>query len=474
MLSAVAASSGPAATSELTAWVEDVRAQAKIPGLAVVVVRSDGEPTYVCSGVDAEGAAITPSTVFAMGSLSKSFTALAVMLLIERGLVTLDQSASSFVPELDARITIRQLLHQTSGIPGADGFWLGGGTLEARVHGLKGRRLTGPPGKSFQYSNANYDVLGLVIERVGKKPYARFMREDVLGPLGLTQVWSYAELGRVPRGHQDWFGLYRSPRAADEWSDATTPAGGLFATADGLGRALRVHLTDGRSTAPPLVSEAGFRMLHEVGTDEANSYAMGWTVRQLDGQPMVVHSGQTGEFTSTMAFFPKAGFAVAALANVNGVASPITRLAVRDIVPGVAQITLGKAPTTSSLFGYRNQPAIKSLLLAIGIVSIGRSLWRWRRRDPRPRWHAALDLALALGLLFGVPRLAQIPLGAMLRFNPDLATLLVLGAALACVRAARTASRGTPTGSSTTLRTKTTVRRLTRQPASGEEKKKAG
>jgi CubicO group peptidase (beta-lactamase class C family) len=452
IFSAVAASSEPATVPALTEWIEEVRAEARIPGLAVVVVRSDGEASYVSSGTDAEGAAISPSTVFAIGSLSKSFTALGVMLLVERGLISLDQSASSFLPELDPRITILHLLNQTSGIPGAAGFWLDGGTLEARVQGLKGERLVGTPGGSFQYSNANYDALGLLIERVTKKPYPRFMREDVLEPLGLTEVWSHAELTKVPRGHQDWFGVYQSPRNADEWTDATTPAGGMFATASGIGKALRVHLSDGRSVATPLISERGFRALHEVGTDEANSYAMGWTVRQLDGQPMVIHSGQTGEFTSTMAFFPKAGFAVAALANVNGVASPITRLAVRDIVPGVARITLGKAPTTSSLFSYRNQPATKWVFLAVGLAATVLR-WRWRRRRSRPRWHAALELAVALGLLVGVPRLAQIPLRAMLRFNPDLAILLILGAAVACMRAANAALKQTSTSKATSDKT---------------------
>ncbi len=430
----------PTVVPDLSEWIEEARAEARIPGLAVVVVRSDGSVSYVSSGKDAERARVTPSTVFAIGSLSKSFTALGVMLLVERGLLSLDQSAASFLPELDPRITIRHLLNQTSGIRGAAGFWLDGGTLEGRVRALKGERLLGPPGSSFEYSNANYDALGLLIERVAKKPYARFMREEVLEPLGITQVWSHAELAAVPRGHQDWFGIYRSPRDADEWSDATTPAGGMFATAAGIGNALRVHLTDGRA-APPLLSEAGFRALHEVGTDEDDSYAMGWTVRQLDGQPMIIHSGQTGEFTSTMAFFPRAGFAVGALANVNGVASPITRLAVRDIVPAVAQITLGRPPTTSSVFGFRNQPAAKWALLTIAIASVARLLWHWRRRRTRPRWHAALDLTIAVGLLVGVPALARIPLRAMLRFNPDLTVLLVAGAASAFVRAVGTASR---------------------------------
>jgi putative ATP-binding cassette transporter len=435
----LAATSGPAATPELHAWLDEVRSQARIPGLAVVIVTAAGEASYISLGKDAEGEAVTPRTVFAVGSLSKSFTALGVLLLVERGLASLVQSASAFLPDLDGRITIRQLLHHTSGIPGSAGFWLDGGSLENRVRALKGVRLLWAPGTSFQYSNANYDALGLLIERVSGKPYARFMREDVLNPLGLDQVWCRVELSTVPRGYQDWFGVYQASREADDWTEASTPAGGMFATAEGLGKALRAHLTEGRGIEPGTLSEAGFRSLHQVGTDEESSYAMGWTVRQLEGQPMILHGGQTGEFTSAMAFFPQSGFAVAALANVNGLATPATRLAVRDMVPGVAQLVLKKAPRTSSWFGYRNQPAAKWLFLLVGLASVVRFAVLWRRRRVRPRWHAVYDVAMAIGLLLGIPWLAHIPLRAMIRFNPDLATLLVLGAVLALVRGARMA-----------------------------------
>ncbi|MBX7098735.1 MAG: beta-lactamase family protein [Myxococcaceae bacterium] len=442
----LSATSGPAATPELQAWLSEVRSRARLPGLAVVVITAAGEVSSVTLGTDAEGAEVGPRSVFAIGSLSKSFTALGVMILVERGKLSLDQPAAALLPELDPRISIRHLLHHTSGIPGAAGFWFDGGSLEGRVRALHGEPLLWAPGTAFQYSNANYDALGLIIERVTGKPYARFMRDEVLGPMGLDQVWVRAELAEVPRGYQDWFGVYQARRDSDDWTEANTPSGGMFATAEGMGAVLRLHLTEGRSLEPTVLSEAGFGTLHRAGTDEDSSYAMGWTVRQLDGQPMIVHSGQTGEFTSTMALFPRSGFAVAALANVNALASPATRLAVRDIVPGVAQLVLGKSPKTSTWFGYRNQPAMKWLFLGIGLVSLARFAWAWRRGQSRPRWHAAFDGALAVALLVGVPWLAHIPLVAMLRFNPDLAVLLMVGAVASVVRGGSTVltKRATP------------------------------
>lgn len=429
--------SATTATPELRAWLEDVRAQARLPGLAVVIVPAEGEASTVFLGEDAAGKPVGKDTLFAVGSLSKSFTAFSVLVLSERGAFTLDQSASTFLPELDARITIRQLLNQTSGLPGSAGFWLRGGTLEERVGALRGIALHATPGADYQYSNANYDALGLLVERAAKKSYARFLREDVLSPLGIREVWARAELAAVPDGHQDWFGVVALPRAADEWNEANTPSGGLFATASGLGQWLRLQLRGRHDSETPILSEEGFRTLHTAATTEGN-YAMGWTVRSLEGQPMVLHSGQTGEFTSTMALFPSRGFAVAALANVNAFQSPATRLTVRDIVPGAALQLIDKAPTTSSVFGYRNQPASKWLFLAVLVVSLLRFARGWRQHGQRPRWHAAMDAAVALGLVLGIPLLANVPLSGMARFNPDLVFLLAVGAGASALRAGRT------------------------------------
>jgi CubicO group peptidase (beta-lactamase class C family) len=434
----LATTQGPAATPELERWLEDVRQQAHLPGLAVVIVAADGQTSFVALGHDAENAPVTPQTPFALGSLSKSVTAMAAMVLVERGALALDQPASSVVRELDPRITVKQLLHQTSGLPGSAGFWLSGGTLEARVQSLAGVGLHAPPGERFQYSNANYDALGLIIERVAKKPYARFVREDVLAPLGIDGLQARAERAAVPDGHQDWFGLFAVPRAADEWNEANTPAGGYFASAEGLAPWLRLHLLEGRGFEPVVLSESGFRTLHTAGTDEASSYAMGWTARTLEGQPMILHSGQTGEFTSTMALFPQSGVAIAALANVNAFQSPATRLTVRDIVPNVARLLWKKEPSTSSVFGFRNQPASKWLFLGVALFSLLRLGMALRRRRPRPRWHAGLDALFALALIFGVPVLANVPLAGMARFNPDLVALLALGAVGTLVRAGTT------------------------------------
>lgn len=421
---------------EMPTWVQEVQSEARLPGLAVAVLPPEGDPRFFSSGVDADGAPVTEHTVFAIGSLSKSFTAFAVMLLVERGALSIDAPASKWIPELDERITVRHLLHQTSGFSGSEGFWLKGGTLAHRVAALKDVSLRFEPGRAHQYSNANYDALGLVVERVSKKPFATFLRDEVLAPLKLDEVWSASEKPSWPDGHQDWFGLISVRRAADEWNTANTPSGGLFATAHGLAGWLRVH-----RDAKQLLSPKGYKALHTVGTDETSSYAMGWTKRTLNNQPMLVHSGQTGEFTSTMVLLPKTGLATLALANVNAFASPVTRLAVRDLAPAAASIALGQAPVISSQFGLRNQQVFKLLFFAITLLSVWRVVAFLRRQAPRPKKYAVLDLAMAVAMVVLVPIAAQITWPGLIRFTPDLAVVLMVGAAGAVIRAVLTLQR---------------------------------
>jgi hypothetical protein len=116
------------------------------------------------------------------------------------------------------------------------------------------------------------------------------------------------------------------------------------------------------------------------------------------------------------------------------------------VVPGVAQRLLGKRPSTSSVFGYRNQPASKWLFLSVGVLSVARFVHRWRKQVARPRWQAGLDFAVALALLLGVPLLADVPLSAMARFNPDLVALLALGALASAVKGLRTLLLRPPAG----------------------------
>lgn len=175
------------------------------PGGAVMVIQ-DGEIVfqngYGFANVDTEEP-ITTETVFHLGSVGKQFTAMGVMILVERGDVNLDSPIIAYLPELnwaDDGVTVRSLLHHTSGIMGYDDSdelydaLIDSADMPAnsdliRVLAENGSMLT-EPGETFNYSNAGYDILGAMIERVSGQTYADFMNDNVFAPLGMSNTFA--------------------------------------------------------------------------------------------------------------------------------------------------------------------------------------------------------------------------------------------------------------------------------------------
>lgn len=145
------------------------------------------------------GGAITTRTVFDIASVSKQFTATALLLLVDAGNLALDDPMSRYLPELPAwaaAVNVGQLMHQTSGIPEyvglleAQGFQIGDRTTEDQaLRALVGvPKLGFQPGSQFEYSNSNYLLLGEVVRRIARKPLAQFLADQIFQPLGLAMV----------------------------------------------------------------------------------------------------------------------------------------------------------------------------------------------------------------------------------------------------------------------------------------------
>lgn len=153
------------------------------PAVALVIVDDHGALSCEGFGSDRAGRPTTCDTPFAIASLTKSITALAIVQLAERQALVLDAPVTTYLPWFStadgggARITVRDALEQRSGFDTATGLaWLGTPgsvrtTIEARVRALTGVRLTSEPGTTFAYSNANYDVLGAIVERMSGSTY---------------------------------------------------------------------------------------------------------------------------------------------------------------------------------------------------------------------------------------------------------------------------------------------------------------
>ena len=162
-------------TKAIDQYIESKLRWPRIPGLALAIVK-DEKIVYLkgYGQADPSGRPMTPQTPLILGSITKSFTALAVMQLVEAGKVELDAPVRRYIPwfrvadpNASAQITVRQLLYQTSGLPmlREPQFWTDqdAGALERTVRFLSDKQMSFPPGERFQYSNANYETAGLIV-----------------------------------------------------------------------------------------------------------------------------------------------------------------------------------------------------------------------------------------------------------------------------------------------------------------------
>ena len=222
------ASSGPAAPAADSAVADYVAAQiadAGYPGASIAIVR-DGRLSLVrgVGAADGSGRPVTPDTPFVIGSLSKSLTALAVLRLADAGAVDLDAPVARYVPGFRTAsadptpITIRDALTQTSGLPGsAIDLSSPVSTITDQVATLATVEPVSAPGARYAYSNANYVVLGAVIEAVTGQDYPAAMQTLVFDPLGMKHTTADPDAARglgLGDAHRLWFGLADPAHAA--------------------------------------------------------------------------------------------------------------------------------------------------------------------------------------------------------------------------------------------------------------------
>jgi CubicO group peptidase (beta-lactamase class C family) len=432
----------------------------RMPGAALGVVK-DGRVVHLQTfgTADDNGTAVAPQTPFKIGSLSKSFTALAVMQLAEAGQIQLDAPVQRYLPqfrvadpEASRAITVRHLLNQVSGISTAAGMDYmyrtdtGDDALEREVARSTDVQLTHVPGTTFQYSNRNYTTLGLLIRVVSGQSYEDYVQQHIFEPLGMTRSFTHLNDAKgqgLATGHQYWFGSPRPGGGLVE-NRATTPTGLLTASVEDMSTWLIVNLNHGVYQGTRVLSSPGIDQLHhgvaQMGGGKSR-YAMGWSETEFNGAPIVTHNGDPGDFHSTMLISPSTGWGVVLLMNgSNGQA--------RLDVPasGVMAQLLG-APTPkmhSSLLELTTQLTLA--LIAIILVQIGAAgrsvvlLRRWldnpaRRPQTRARSIIRLGVPALLSLLWVYVCVAMAPNNLMIPFTAlprmDFGVLIVISAAIA-------------------------------------------
>ncbi|WP_026923581.1 serine hydrolase domain-containing protein [Glycomyces arizonensis] len=446
----------PTDYAELDAFVERRLEDTQVPGAAWAIVSSDGIEHTGLHGLDGDGEPVTEATPFLWGSVAKPVTATAVMTLVEDGAIDLDEPVTAYLPDFrladedrSDRITVRHLLEQTSGIPEGTGITDRFGEREdpygEAVADLAGAEPLAEPGEAFEYASANYLVLGAVVEAVSGEPYAAYLREAVLDPLGMDGAVATADDAEsLPDGHTYAFG--RSV-ALDARFDPTGPSYGyLGGTVTDLGRFAMAHLGGGA----PVLEAASVERMHTgaAAISETSSYGLGWYVNSRhDGldTPTVWHVGATPGYSASVILLPELDRALVMVQNAYGYFQDGPLVGTMfDAARLLAGGEPGAAPPDSTY------PLLLGALTAAVLAAAAITVWTVRRLR-RGGWRPASRRRVAIGMaawLIGMTGVAYaaiaVPLSAapsavlVALLAPDVAGLLaavVVGAiAVAVVR----------------------------------------
>lgn len=435
----------------IDAYIEGQMRRLKIPGVSLAIVEGDRIVHLRGFGrARPGGESPTPQTPFILGSTTKSFTALAVMQLVESNKVELDAPVQRYLPwfrvadaETYAQMTVRHLLNQTSGIPMIPGLVNLANleddpdAAERQARALSTLKLSNPVGAKFEYSNVNYNLLGLIVEAASGETYADYIQQHIFAPLGMNHSYTSqaeAKVNGLAVGHRYWFGypvaIYDLPLPL-----GYLPSGQLISSAEDMAHYLIAHLNGGWYKGEQILSSEGMDEMHRGVAEQrvmgklVATYGMGWFVTKIDQTEVVSHGGNVPDFSSYMAILPEQKKGVVLLINSDHYGLPVILPEVGD---GVAALLVGQQPPPIRL-GFipwimRALPLIPLLQIA-GIFNTLCMIRRWNQEQtPRPSggrvWmqHILLPLIPNLSL---VAILATLRSSGLIRYlylyNPDIA-----------------------------------------------------
>ncbi len=313
----------PELAARVRAAVTDVIAATQVPSAEVGIVRN-GQIVYVAAFGHARLSPprlATPDMHYAIGSISKQFTTAAVLLLAQEGKLSLDDPVAKYFPELTraGEVTIRNLLSHTSGyedyapqdytIPA----WTRPSTAQAIVHEWATKPLDFAPGTQYQYSNTNFNIVGLIVEKASGQPFWSFLQARVLRPLGLSRT-----IDLDTQGDQlEPTGYFR--HALGPLRPALMEAPGWY-FADGemampVGDLLAWDISLMNQTLLSPASYAAMETPMKLKNGQTIAYGLGVSLSVRGGHRVVAHSGEVGGFVASNTVFPDDKIAVAVLTN---------------------------------------------------------------------------------------------------------------------------------------------------------------
>jgi serine beta-lactamase-like protein LACTB len=325
--------------------------QKRLPALSIAVV--DDQHIIWAKGfgfADPKAKApATADTVYRVGSVSKLFTDIAVMRLVEQGKLDLDAPVANYLPDFKPEnpfgkpITLRQMMAHRSGLvrepPVGSYFDPTNPTLAQMVESLNRTKLVYEPEKKIKYSNAAIATVGYVLERTQKEPFARYLQRTLLDPLGMTHS------GFEPRpeltrdlAHAVMWTYHGREFSAPTFELGMAPAGSMYSTVNDLGNFLSVLFAAGQGTKERMLKKETLEQMWTPQfrkSEDKSDFGLGFRITEFEGRRRIGHGGAIYGFATELAALPEEKLGVVVIASrdvANAVTTHIADEALRQML----------------------------------------------------------------------------------------------------------------------------------------------
>ncbi len=314
--------------------VEARRRELGIPGMSLVIVKDDR--IIFMKGFGAKDFVkqipVTADTQFAIGSASKAFTALSVLMSQDEGKLSLADNPKKHLPyfkindaEIDKNITIRDILSHSSGLNRTDLAWVSGKLNRKEIIRVAGEaKPVAKLREKFQYQNVMFLAAGEVVSKVQKQPWEKFVESRIFQPLGMTNsdlsVTAMQKAKDYSLGYDYNFDTKQTEKLPFRNIDEIAPAGAINSSAKDMAQWLRFILNRGEVNGKRLISEQGYDEWTKPQIKVAGklSYGLGWFIQDWNGSKVIQHGGNIDGFNSMVALVPEEKLGFVMLTNVSG------------------------------------------------------------------------------------------------------------------------------------------------------------
>ncbi|HDR3490562.1 serine hydrolase domain-containing protein [Bacillus wiedmannii] len=397
----------------LDKYIEKFIKEQNIPGASVAIVHNKDVFFTKTMGITGESEKkVTSKTPFAIGSISKSLSALAIVKLIEDKKLKLEDPVQRYLPwfklkdpQTSSTITIQHLLTHTSGISTYEGLALSdkqsknSTALQENVMKLSNVKLTTPPGEKYQYSNANYIILGALIEAVTNETYSSYMEKHIFQPLNMNGAAASKETAYEKgylTGYQSWFGIPR--KSVVSYDNAGAPYGYITANLEDM---IQYIMFLNRQEHTQFLKKENIDLylssLYKINSEK--SYGFGLRTTNINkGDKMIWHSGSTPDARAEIFILNKSGWSGVILTNKNHV---LEEPALSVLKNGIISILNGKEPIDPP----KNIPFTQSVMSIVIFVLFITSImlikkYKHKKTVKKLNWLFVGNLFLLVSIIF--------------------------------------------------------------------------